>query len=140
MSALVHARHRLLVSVSREHRWAVWLEDERVVEFHQQSETDAGPIGTIYLGRITHLDKGLGAAFVDVGTEKSAFLPLDEAGIPAIEGARIIVQVEREGRSGKGPRVTTKISLPGFRLILMPGRRGNSISQRTADKDERSRL
>src|SRR5262249_6444261 len=103
-------------------------------------EADASPIGTIYLGRITHVDKGLGAAFVDVGAEESAFLPLDEARLPAIEGTRIVVQIEREGRSGKGPRVTTKIRLPGFHLILLPGRRGNSISQRAADEHERSRL
>jgi len=139
MSASVRARHRLMVSVSRAHRWAAWLEDERVVEFHRQCEADASPIGTIYLGRITHVDKGLGAAFVDVGAEESAFLPLDER-LPAIEGAKIVVQIEREGRSGKGPRVTTKVRLPGFHLILLPGRRGNSISQRAADENERSRL
>ena len=105
------ARQRLLVSVRRDHRWAAWLEDERVVEFHHEREGEASPLGNIYLGRITRVEKGLGAAFVDIGMKEAAFLPLSEAGTPVVEGAKAIVQIEREGQAGKGPRVTTRASL-----------------------------
>jgi ribonuclease G len=140
MPAPGRTRHRLFVSVRREHRWAAWLEDERVVEFHHEREGEASLTGNIYLGRITHVDRGLGAAFVDVGMKQAAFLPLSEAGTPVVEGASVIVQIEREGQAGKGPRVTTRASLAGVRLILLPERRGVSISERIVDKDERSRL
>lgn len=135
-----HARHRLLVSIRRDHRWAAWLEDERVVEFHHERETDASPLGNIYLGRITHVDKGLGAAFVDIGMKEAAFLPLSDVGTPVVEGAEVVVQIVREGQAGKGPRVTTRASLAGVFLILLPGRRGISVSERIVDGDERSRL
>jgi len=133
-------RQRLLVSVRRDHRWAAWLEDERVVEFQHEREGEASSLGNIYFGRITRVEKGLGAAFVDIGLEAAAFLPLSEAGASAVEGASVVVQIEREGWAGKGPRATTRASLPGVYLILLPERRGISVSERIVDKNERSRL
>jgi len=133
-------RHHLVVSVKRDHRWAAWLEDERVVEFHHEREGEASPLGNIYLGRITHVERGLGAAFVDIGMKEAAFLPLSDVSTPTVEGADVIVQIERVGRAGKGPRVTTRASLAGVYLILLPGRRGISVSERIVDRDERSRL
>ena len=135
-----HARQRLLVSVRRDHRWAAWLEDERVVEFHHEREGEASPLGNIYLGRIAHVEKGLGAAFVDIGLKAAAFLPLSEVSAPVVEGASVVVQIEREGWAGKGPRVTTRASLPGVCLILLPKRRGISISERIVDKNEHCNL
>jgi ribonuclease G len=134
------ARQRLLVAVRGDHRWAAWLEDGFVVEFHFERDDEVSPVGNIYLGRITHVEKGLGAAFVDIGMSEPAFLPLNDASMPAVEGATALVQIEREGRAGKGPRVTARISLAGVCLILQPGRRGISISERIVDRDERSRL
>ena len=134
------ARHRLFVSIKRDRRWADWLEDERVVEFHPEREGEGNPLGNIYLGRITHVEKGLGAAFVDIGMREAAFLPLSEVDAPAVEGAEVVVQIERAGRAGKGPRVTTRVSLAGVCLILLPEQRGISISERIVDRDERSRL
>jgi len=135
-----HARQRLFVSVRRDQRWTAWLEDERVVEFHREREGEVGPTGNIYRGRIAHVDRGLGAAFVDIGAKEAAFLPLRNLDVPPVEGARALVQIEREGQAGKGPRITTRISLTGVCLILLPGRRGISVSKRIVDKDERSRL
>lgn len=133
-------RQRLFVSVRREHRWAAWLEDERVIEFHCEREGEAHRIGDIHRGRVAHVDMGLGAAFIDIGAKEAAFLPLSDLGAPAVEGANALVQIEREGQAGKRPRVTTRISLAGICLVLLPGRRGISVSERIVDKDERSRL
>lgn len=133
-------RQRLLVSVGRNHRWVAWLEDGRVLEFHYERDGEESPVGNIYLGRITRVEKGLGAAFIDIGSTELAFLPLKDAGVPAVEGAKILVQIEREGRAGKGPRVTARPSLAGVYLVLHPGRRGISISERIVDRGERSRL
>jgi ribonuclease G len=116
------------------------VEDERVVEFHYEPEGGANPEGNIYLGRITHVAKGLGAAFVDIGMKEAAFLPLSDVPGPVVEGAKQIVQIERWGRAEKGPRITTRVNLTGAYLVLQPGRRGVSVSERIVDKSERSRL
>jgi len=135
-----HARQDLLVSVNSKRRWVAWVENERVVEFHYEPEGEANTEGNIYLGRVTHVERGLGAAFVDIGTKGAAFLPLSDLPAPVVEGAKQIVQIERWGGPDKGPRVTTRVSLTGVCLVLQPGRRGVSISERIVDKSERSRL
>jgi len=129
-----------LVSVDSKRRWVAWVEGERVVEFHYEAEGEASAEGNIYLGRVTHVEKGLGAAFVDIGAKEAAFLPLSDAPAPVVEGAKQIVQIERRGGSGKGPRITTRVNLTGVCLVLLPGRRGVSVSERIVDKSERSRL
>lgn len=135
------SRQRLFVSVARGHRWAAWLEDARVVEFHHQRDDDDEEVaGNIYLGRIVRVDKGLGAAFVDIGRQQTAFFPLGDSPGPVTEGARAVVQIERAARGDKGPRVTGRPVIVGVRLILRPGRRGVAVSERIADKVERSRL
>lgn len=52
------------------------LKDGRLEEFEIErfDEEDQLLAGSIYLGRITHLEKKLEAAFVDIGAEKNAFL------------------------------------------------------------------
>jgi len=134
------ARHRLYVAVRRDHRWVAVLEGDRLVEFHRESEGEDVRAGDVYLGRIIRVDKGLGAAFVDIGRQPAAFLPLGELLAPAVEGAKAIVQIEREARGAKGPRATARPTLVGARLVLMPGRRAVSLSERITDKAERARL
>lgn len=133
-------RHRLMVSVARDRRWIAWLEDARVLEFRSWRDDDEALTGNIYLGRILRVDKGIGAAFVDIGRGQAAFLPMDEAPRHLVEGASIVVQIERQGWSGKAPRATARPALTGARLLFRPGRRGVSVSERIADKAERARL
>ncbi|MGE0116837.1 MAG: ribonuclease E/G [Dongiaceae bacterium] len=140
MVAHRRARHRLFVAVRRDHRWVAWLENDRLVEFHRQKASEELQSGDIHLGRIVRVDKGLGAAFVDIGRKQAVFLPLSELSTPAVEGARTIVQIEREGRGEKSPRGTARPALAGARVVLMPGRRGSAVSEKIVDKGERSRL
>jgi ribonuclease G len=134
------ARLRLYVAVRRDHRWAAALDDDRLVEFHCEGVGDDAQTGDIYLGRIARVDQGLGAAFVDIGRKQAAFLPLGELPAPAVEGARTIVQIEREAGGGKAPRATVRPTLVGVRLALSPGGRSVRLSDRMADKAERARL
>ncbi|MCQ2269628.1 MAG: Rne/Rng family ribonuclease [Bacteroidales bacterium] len=50
------------------------LEDKRLVEIHRETSSDCHSIGDIYLGTVRKIMPGLNAAFVDVGSEKDAFL------------------------------------------------------------------
>jgi len=135
-----HAHHRLYVAVHRDHRWAALFDDNRLVEFHLEQEGERNRVGDVYFGRIIRVDNRLDAAFIDIGGKQAAFLPLTELAAPAVEGAKVVVQIEREGRGEKGPRVTARPAFAGVRLVLLPGRRAVLLSERITDKAERARL
>lgn len=56
------------------------LEDEKLVEFHQDVANQEYLVGDIYLGRIKKILPGLNACFVDIGHEKNAFLHYHDLG------------------------------------------------------------
>ena len=55
-------------------------------------------------------------------------------------GDDIMVQVIKEPFSGKGPRVTTNISIPGSLMVLVPNTNYIGISRKLSDKYEKRRL
>lgn len=55
-------------------------------------------------------------------------------------GQEIIVQVVKEPIRSKGARLTTKFSIPGRYIVMMPGDQRLGISRRIEDPQERSRL
>ena len=55
-------------------------------------------------------------------------------------GDEILVQVIKEPYSGKGPRVTTDISIPGSLLVMVPGSNIIGTSRKISDKYEKRRL
>ncbi|MFN8582838.1 MAG: Rne/Rng family ribonuclease [Gemmatimonadaceae bacterium] len=66
-------REILINSTSRETRVAI-LEDEQLVELLVDRPEARRMVGDIYVGRVEAVLPGIQAAFVDIGTEKSAFL------------------------------------------------------------------
>ncbi len=55
-------------------------------------------------------------------------------------GKYILTQVVKEAISTKGPRVTTDISIPGRRIVLLPFDSKVSVSQKIRSRDESKRL
>jgi ribonuclease G len=95
---------------------------ELFVERGDRSET-----ASIHLGRVSRLVPGLGAALVDIGEERPAFLPRGEVvprGQRLHEGERVLVQIRREAQGGKAARVTMAIALRGRLAELRLGRPG----------------
>jgi ribonuclease G len=66
-------REILINSTARETRVAI-LEDDELVELLVDRPDARRMVGDIYLGKVDAVLPGLQAAFVDIGTEKSAFL------------------------------------------------------------------
>ena len=117
-------------------------------------------LGNIYKGRVSNVLPGMQSAFVDIGQDRDAFLfvadlfPGTRSGggpspshgrVPSVEclvkpGQEALVQVIKEPLGGKGPRVTTQISLPGRSLVFVPGRAGRAVSRRIEPDGERLRL
>src|SRR5438067_9177609 len=66
-------REILINANPRETRVAI-IEDDQLVELLVDSPEARHMVGNIYLGRVEAVLPGIQAAFVDIGTEKSAFL------------------------------------------------------------------
>jgi len=102
----------------------------------------------IYKSKITRIEPGLEAAFVDYGEERHGFLPFKEIAHsyfdPAVkledrpsikdvikEGQEVVVQIDKEERGNKGAALTTFISLAGRYLVMMPNNpRAGGVSRR----------
>ena len=97
---------------------------ELFVERGDRSEAES-----LHLGRIVRLLPALGAALVDIGGDRPAFLPQSEVlprGKRLNEGERVVVQVRREAQGGKAARVTTAATLRGRFVELIVGRPGSA--------------
>lgn len=137
------------------------LEDGQLVEFYVEKREKESMLGNIYRGRVERVLPGMQSAFIDIGLSKNAFLyvkdllpesdednqtPAPSPGKPPrIEdlvkaGQELTVQVVKEMSGQKGPRVTTRISLPGRFLVLLPNRNMAGISKRMEGSEERKRL
>src|SRR5687768_10137540 len=69
-----HMKREILINASpRETRVAI-LEDDQLVELLVDRPEARRMVGDIYLGKVEAVLPGIQAAFVDIGTEKSAFL------------------------------------------------------------------
>lgn len=79
-------RELLINSTARETRVAI-LEDDQLVELLVDRPDARRMVGDIYLGRIDAVLPGIQAAFVDIGTEKSAFLHASDVIYPDDKGA-----------------------------------------------------
>ena len=143
------------------------LENKELVELFIDTPDHRRMVGSIYKGRIQNVIPGMQAAFVDIGSDLNAFLPFSEIGnsdnlknlsFDDNDNQRkvnvnskelhsklkinddILVQVIKEPFSGKGPRVTTDISVPGSLMVLVPNESYIGISRKINDKYEKRRL
>src|SRR5258705_4391918 len=79
-------REILINATPRETRVAI-LEDDQLVELLVDRPDARRMVGDIYLGRVDAVLPGIQAAFVDIGTEKSAFLHASDTVMPEDDGA-----------------------------------------------------
>jgi ribonuclease G len=156
-------KREILISATPNETRVAILEDDLLVELMVDRPDAERIVGDIYLGQVQAVLPGIQAAFVDIGTEKAAFLHVSDIAHgdddddddddenrrnrahPPIQeliekGERVIVQATKEPISTKGPRVTTHISLPGRFLVFTPGSRHLGVSRKIEDRDERARL
>ena len=148
----------LISSDPWENRVAI-LEDGVLAELYIEREEKV--IGSIYKGKVQNVLPGMGAAFVDIGLGRNAFLYVDDinkqplnigdveithghSGFTISEkvkkGDDVLVQIVKEPRGLKGARISTNISLPGRYLILMPTGKYSGVSRKIESADERNRL
>lgn len=151
----------ILANVSAEETRVALVEDGVLQEVLIERAGARGIAGNIYAGRVQRVLPGMQSAFVDIGLERSGFLHVTDmietrredadtgdsaaSASPRIEsllreGQDILVQVSKDAMGTKGPRLTTRITLPSRYLVLMPGPDRLGVSVRIVDEAERERL
>jgi len=107
---------RLLASALPGEMRVAQLDGETLIDLAILRGERAAAAGDLYGGRVGALDRGLQAAFVELGGPRPGFLPLSEAPAGLSEGTRLVVRVTRAGAADKGPRLTARAGglPPGF--------------------------
>ena len=105
--------------------------------------------GDIFKARVETVVPAISAIFVSISTKKqnknephNAFLYLNENEKTARlkPGNELIVQIIKNARKNKAPRVCSRISIPGRWLVLEPDSNETGVSRRIENSDERKRL
>ena len=150
---------RMLINASHEEesRVAIVVDDylqELDIESAQKVQTKSN----IYKGTITKIEPSLQAAFVEYGSARQGFLPLNEIhpeywkdGVDKTLDHRnvsiqdvlehkqpILIQVVKEERGTKGAALTTYISLAGRYLVLSPNTERGGISRKLDEEDRQA--
>ncbi len=74
---------------------------------HGKEDQNYPVVGNIYLGRVLRVLPGMQSAFVDIGTDRAAFLYVDDAYIPTLKEQREMaeklkeIQTEKEAKPGQ---------------------------------------
>jgi len=148
---------RIILSTTVNELRVALLENDNLTEFFIERADIERMVGNIYKGRVVSVHSGLQAAFVDIGVEKAAFLPLSRISdenefdieeefsppserLPVESGDEILVQVTKDPLGSKGARLTTNISIPGKFLVFTPFNNRIAISRKILNRRERERL
>lgn len=162
--------NELLINVTKQECRVALLEGGQVVEFYIERKGDSSFVGNIYKGKVVKVLRGMQACFIDIGLDKAAFLYIDDirGGIKELypfleaeeetefiskldfkdasieeliqQGQEILVQVAKDPIGTKGARVTSRITLPGRYVVLMPNMEHVGISRKIEDEEKRKEL
>lgn len=150
----------LLVNVKENKKNVFLVENGILVEKYVEEEGQDRLEGDVYLGIVKNVLPGMQAAFVDIGKEKNTFIHIrdviskvsDETGNKNEDfsnysikdylkvGEPILVQVKKDSTNKKGARISTHLSLPGRFVVVMPGEKFVTVSQKIDEEKERRRL
>ena len=140
--------------------------DGNLEELHAERTDAVSRVNNIYVGKVTNVEAGIQAAFVDFGLEENGFLHIsdlhpryfieDDATErvgkktprrerPPIQaclkrGQEVIVQVIKEGVGTKGPTLTSYLSIPGRYLVMMPNMDKVGVSRKVEDEEQRGKM
>lgn len=70
----------VIIDVTKDENVIALLEDNKLVELQRERRNDPCALSDIFLGKVSKVDRGLNAAFVNIGTDKDAFIPYSELG------------------------------------------------------------
>lgn len=115
------------------------MEDNKLVELLIEDNIHKKTKSNIYRGVVKNIKPGIEAAFVDIGFEKMAYLPIKSSD-NIKNGMEVLVQIKKESVGTKAPKLTQEISLSGRYLVLIPSNDRITISNKILEEKERFRL
>ena len=146
----------ILVNVTPQETRVASIENGVLQEFVVERSRARGLVGNIYLASVSRVLPGMGAAFLNIGLQRTAFLHVSDISPPykdadkdgteipieqtLTEGQQLLVQVTKDPLGTKGARLTTFLSIPSRYLVYMPNSNTLGISQRIESEHERQRL
>ncbi len=141
---------RILIDSFAGQRRIALIENGELIELIFENGKENSIAGNIYCGKIKSVVPGMQAAFVDIGTDKNAYLYYGKERAENDEnntrknrpkaGTDIIVKVEKDGIGTKGAVVTEKISYTGKFVVIIPNENNIGISKKIVSKEERERI
>jgi len=150
--------NEIIVNSSLMEKRIAILEDHNLTELYTEKVEKQQITGNIYLGTVKNVLPGMGAAFLDIGLDRTAFLhfkdidqnflerriegQLSSAEIGKIlkPGQEVVVQVKKGPIGSKGARVTGSLTIPGKFLVYMPFQNKVAISKKISSQQERKRI
>ncbi|MBN2620078.1 Rne/Rng family ribonuclease [candidate division WOR-3 bacterium] len=152
----------IVISVSNIETRIAICEDGVLLEYYLERPEQNSLVGCIYKAKVLNMISGLKAAFVDIGSDRNGFLPLNEIPfedfselfeseieleheyrpeeIKLKKNQEIIVQVTKDSYGVKGPRVTSFISIPGRYVVLLINAKNIGVSRKIRHRRDRDML
>ncbi len=155
----------LVINITHFEKRIAVIENNQLVELFIEKENKVDIVGSIYKGIIKDVIPTMGSAFINIGLERTGFLPYsdlfdnytskkqagkdlsitninDSTNISKFlkAGDEIIVQLLKGPLGKKGARLTKQLSLPGKFLVFLPNQQNVAISKKISNKEERSRI
>ena len=141
------------------------LENNKLVELFVEKEEGKNIVGNIYKGKVQNVLPGMGACFVDIAEDRTAFLHYSDISTEFLEeldsdkstltqidsdssnideylkpGQEIIVQVQKGPIGKKGARLRGQISIPGKFLVFIPHSHKIAVSRKINNYKEKKRI
>jgi len=149
----------IIINKNEKNKNIILVENGKVLENYEDNNLGEMKEGNIYIGNVKDIIPGMQAAFVDIGTEKNAFIHLKDI-LPKINekeenkeknikvqikdvakiNDKILVQIKKDSTENKGARISKHISIPGRYLVFMPETNIITVSQKIEDEKEIERL
>lgn len=131
----------IVISNKNKERHLALFDAGDLVEYIPFRPTEAISAGDIYYAVLEKVDQKLAAAFLNLGNGNKAFIHRKD--VPQtfnwVQGAKLFVQVTREGTEIKLPLVTGNIEFANKQVVLMKGPHYLSVSKRI-DGQQRTTL
>lgn len=92
------------------------VEDGLLQQIHIDRDDEPSLVGNIYKAKVLRIMPGMQSAFVDIGSERNGFIPIDNISRAKVsdkisdllrEGQEILVQVVKDPVNKKGALLTT---------------------------------
>jgi ribonuclease G len=109
-------------------------EGDEVVKIRLDSKDKKRVVGSIFLGKVKRLARGMGGVFVDIGLDKEAYLPLKGETLKV--GDWLLVQGVRDELGEKGIKLTNRIKIPGKYIVYMPETQEVKCSSKLSTEDK----